>query len=129
MIILPSAFYQHVFNVDLDIPLDLVREHFVYEPFIHRACVLKAEWHYFVVEEVLVGNKRSLLLVRFVHPNLIITRKGVLETQYLVLSHRVYLYINSRERVSILGARFFQVREVYAHPPFSIGFLDHYYVC
>ena len=35
----------------------------------------------------------------------------------------------SRERVAILEACFVQVREVYAHPPFPIGFLDHHHVC
>ena len=43
MVILPSSFYQHVVNVDLDIPPDLVCKHLVHESLIHRACVLKAE--------------------------------------------------------------------------------------
>ena len=73
MVILPSAFYQHVIDVDLDIPPDLVREHLVHEPLIRRAYVLEAKWHHFVIEEALIGNKRSLFLVRLVHSNLIIT--------------------------------------------------------
>ena len=40
-----------------------------------------AEWHYFVADEALAGNKRSLLLVYYVHPDLIITRKGIHEAQ------------------------------------------------
>ena len=73
MVILPSSFYQHVVNVDLGIPPDLVCKHLVHESLIHRACVLKAERHHFVAEKALAGNKRSLLLVCFVHPDLIIT--------------------------------------------------------
>ena len=73
MVILPSAFYQHVIDVDLNIPLNLVCEHLVHEPLICRTCILKAEWHHFVAEEALASNKRSLLLVHLVHLNLIIT--------------------------------------------------------
>ena len=79
MIILPLAFYQHVVDVDLNIPPDLVRKHFVHEPLICRTCVLEVERHYFVAEEALAGNKRSLLLVCFIHPDLIITRKCIHE--------------------------------------------------
>ena len=57
MVLLPSALYQNVVDVNLNIPPNLVREHYVYEPLIHRACVLKAERHHFVTEEALVGNK------------------------------------------------------------------------
>ena len=57
MIILPSAFYQHVINVDLDIPSNLVCKHLVHEPLICCARVLKAELHHFIAEEALAGNK------------------------------------------------------------------------
>ena len=43
MVIPPSAFYQHVIDVDLNIPLNLVCEHLVHEPLICRTCVLEAE--------------------------------------------------------------------------------------
>ena len=57
MVVLPTAFYQHVVNVDLNIPSDLVREHLLHEPLIRRACVLKAEQHHFVTEEALASNE------------------------------------------------------------------------
>ena len=57
MVILPSNFYQHVVNVDLDTPPDLVREHLIHKPLIHRARILLAKWHYFMTEEALAGNK------------------------------------------------------------------------
>ena len=31
--------------------------------------------------------------------------------------------------MAILGARLVHVRKVYPHPPFPIGFLDHYHIC
>ena len=64
MIILPSAFYQHVVDVDLDISSNLMCEHLVHEPLICRARILKAERHHFVAEKALAGNKQSLLLGR-----------------------------------------------------------------
>ena len=40
MIFFPSAFYQQVVNVDLDIPPNLLREHFVHKPLVHCARIL-----------------------------------------------------------------------------------------
>ena len=57
MVILPSTFYQHVVDVDWNIPSDLVREHLVHKPLIRRSCILEAERHYFVTEKALAGNK------------------------------------------------------------------------
>ena len=57
MVILTLAFYQHVVDVDLNIPSNLVREHLIHEPLIHLAYILEAEWHHFVIEEALAGNK------------------------------------------------------------------------
>ena len=57
MIVLLSAFYQHVVNLNLDIPSDLMCKHLVYEPLKHCACVFKAEWHHFEAKEALAGDK------------------------------------------------------------------------
>ena len=73
MVVLPSAFYQHVVIVDLDIPSYLMCEHLIHEPLICHAYVLEAKRHHFVVEEALVGNERSFLLICFVHSNLVIS--------------------------------------------------------
>ena len=56
MVFFPSAFYQHVVDVDLNVPPDLVSKHLIYEPLIRHACVLKVEWHYFVTKKTLAGN-------------------------------------------------------------------------
>ena len=80
MIVLPSTFYQHVVNVDLDISSNLMCKHLVHEPLICRARVFKAKRHYFVIEEALASDERSLLLIRFVHFDLVVTRKGIHES-------------------------------------------------
>ena len=73
MIFLPSAFQQHVINVDLDISPNLLCEHLVHEPLIHHAHILEAEWHYFIIKEALPSQERSFLLVCFMHSNLVVT--------------------------------------------------------
>ena len=57
MIFLPSAFYQHIVNVELHISFNLMYEHFVHEPLICCAHVLKAERHHFVAKKALAGNE------------------------------------------------------------------------
>ena len=73
MIVLFSAFYQHVVNIDLDISSNIMCEHLVHKHLICCTHVLEAKWHHFVVEETLAGNKQSLLLIHFVHFDLVIT--------------------------------------------------------
>ena len=73
MIVFPSALYQHVINVDLDISPNLLCEHLVHEPLICRACIFEAKWHYFIAEEALASNERSFLLIHFVHSDLVVT--------------------------------------------------------
>ena len=41
---------------------------------------------------------------------------------------RVYWYVDSWERVAVLGACSIEVGKVYAYPPLPTSFLDHYYV-
>ena len=80
MTFLPSVFYQHVINIDLDISPNLLCEHLVHEPLICCACVFEAKWHHFIAEEALAGYERSLLLIGFVHSDMVVTRKSVHET-------------------------------------------------
>ena len=81
MVILPSTFYQHVVNVDLDISSNLMCKHLVHEPLIRCACIFEAEQHHFIAEDTLVGDERSLFLIRFVHFDLVVTKKGIHEAQ------------------------------------------------
>ena len=43
-------------------------------------------------------------------------------------SCRVYQYVDSWERVAVLGACFVEVSKVYAHPPLPASFFGHYHV-
>ena len=42
---------------------------------------------------------------------------------------RVYQSIYSREWIAVFGVGLIEIREVYAHPPFSIGLLNHNDIC
>ena len=90
MIFLPLAFYQHVVYIDLDIPPNLLREHFVHESLVRCACVLQAEGHHLVTEEALAGYERCFLLIGFMHSDLVVPRENIHEAQQLVSSRRVY---------------------------------------
>lgn len=54
---LSYALYEHVVYVYFDILLNLLSEHFVYEPLVCCPCVLQFEWHNFVTEESLARDK------------------------------------------------------------------------
>ena len=73
MIFLPLTFYQHVVNIELDISPNLLCEHLVHEPLVRRACIFKAKLHYLIAKEALASNEQSLLLIYFVHSDLIVT--------------------------------------------------------
>ena len=73
MIFLPSAFHQYVVNIDLNISLNLLCEHLVHEPLIRHARIFKAKWRYFIEEEALASDEQSLLLICFVHFDLVVT--------------------------------------------------------
>ena len=64
IVVVPSAFYWHVINIDLDISSNLMCKHLVHEPLICCARVLEAERHHFIVEEVLASDEQSLLFIR-----------------------------------------------------------------
>ena len=80
MVGLIFAFHQHVVYVHLHIPSNLVREHAVHLSLVGGSCVLQSKGHNFVLVQPLVDNKRGLLLIVFVHKNLVVSRKCVHET-------------------------------------------------
>ena len=55
MIFFPSAFYQHVVNIDLDVSPNLLCKHLVYEPLICCIHIFEAKSHHFIAKEALAG--------------------------------------------------------------------------
>ena len=90
MVVFPYAFHQHAVYINLHIPPNLVDEHLVHQSLIRRPCVFEFEWHYFVVEKSPARNRGSFFLIRFVHLDLVVTRKSIHEAQKFVSCGRVY---------------------------------------
>ena len=65
----------------------------------------------------------------FFHFDLVIARESVHEAQDLVPHSRVYQSIYLWEWIAVLRASLVEVREVYTHPPFTIGLFNHDHVC
>ena len=71
------AFHQYVVLIDLDISPNLLCEHLVHEGYVAPAFLrLNGITLY---EEALASDKWSLLLIYFVHSNLVVTRKSIHE--------------------------------------------------
>ena len=77
MIFLLSSFYQHVVNVDLDIPPNLLCKHFVHKPFGTSCLHSSGRMDHFITEEALAGYERSFLLISFMHSDLDVTQENV----------------------------------------------------
>jgi disulfide bond formation protein DsbB len=65
-------FYQHVINVYFYISPDLVVEHLVHQPLVSCPYVLQSEWHDFITKKPFAGDEGSLLLIIFVHHDLVV---------------------------------------------------------
>mgnify|MGYP007088692176 CR=1 FL=1 len=73
--------YKHVVHVYLNIPPNLLDEHLVHKPLIHRPCILLLEWHDLLVKKPLARDERSLLLVSLVQLDMVVAGESVHETQ------------------------------------------------
>ena len=125
MVILVQTLHQHIIHVNLDIPPNLVREHFVHQSLVRCPRVLESERHHLVAKKSLTSDKGYSLLILFVHFDLIITWKGIHEAQEPVSSRRVHQSIYPREGIAVFWERPIEIREINAHSPFSISLLDH----
>ena len=81
MIVLPSAFYQYVVSIDLNISSYPMCKHLVHKPLVCCTCILEVNWHYFVAEEALAGDECSVLLIYFIQLDLVVAKEGIHETQ------------------------------------------------
>ena len=63
----------------------------------------QAKGHYFVTKQALTSNKWCLLLIRSVHPYLIISRKSIHKTKQFMTRSGIHQLINTRQWIAILG--------------------------
>ena len=81
MIVLPSAFHQHIIHINLDISSNLMCKHFVHEPLIRCSRVLETERHHLIAGEALTGDEQSFLLISFIQFDPVVTKKCIHEAQ------------------------------------------------
>ena len=67
------AFHKHVVDINLYIPSYLWMKHMIYQPLISCPCVLQTEGHHFVAKQALAGDEGSLLLISFIHLDLVVS--------------------------------------------------------
>ena len=68
-----QALYQHIIYINFHIPPNLWTKHMVYQLLISCPRILQPEGHHLVTKQALTGDKGCLLLIRLVHPYLVIT--------------------------------------------------------
>ena len=67
------ALHKHVVDINLYILSYLWTKHMIYQPLISCPCVLQTEGHHFVAKQSLAGDEGSLLLISFIHLDLVIS--------------------------------------------------------
>lgn len=92
----------HVINVHLNIPLNLVLEPLVDYPFVHCSHVLQTEGHDFIVVNSSVRDEGGMFLVLGGHLDLVVTQEYIHEHKEFVPQGHIDQLINPREGVAIL---------------------------
>lgn len=67
------ALYDHIIDVYLDIPANLVYKHFFHQALVSCLDVLETEWHFPLEEDATIGMKCRFLLIFSFHLDLMIT--------------------------------------------------------
>ena len=72
MLHLSHTFHQHIIHIYFYVSPNLWTKHMVNQLLVDSPCILQPKWHYFVTKETLAHYIGCLLLVCFVHLNLIV---------------------------------------------------------
>lgn len=74
------AFDDHINDIYLEIPTNLVFKHFVHQALVHCPGVLETEWHLPVAKGATIGLKDCFLLIFSFHLDLMIALVSIKET-------------------------------------------------
>ena len=121
-----GGFYQHVIYVHLHSYAYLLLEHPIHQPLIRGSCVFEPERHHTITVGSLRCDEQSLFLVTWVHTDLVIAGEGIHKTKEFVARSGIYDEVDSRQRETVLWARFVDVSEIDAESPFAVCLLDEY---
>ena len=128
MLLFVQALYQHIIYINFHISPNLWTKHMIHQPLISYPRILQPKGQHLVTKQTLASNERCLLLIYLVHPYLIVTWKGVHETQQFMTRSWVHQLINMWQWVAILWASLIQIGEVHSYSPFSISLPNHHHV-
>ena len=81
--------------------------------------IFQTKWHNLIAIQKPLSNKRSLLHVRLMHLDLVITGEGVHEVEKLVFGGCIYYQVYFRQRKTIFRASLVKVGEVDIYSPLS----------
>ena len=73
MLFLVQNLYQHIIYINFHIPPNLWTEYMVHQLLISCPYILQPKGHHLVTKQALIGDEGCLLLIRLVHPYLVIT--------------------------------------------------------
>ena len=71
-------------------------------------------------------DEQGLFLVAWVHTDLVVVGEGIRKTEEFMASSGIYDEVDSRQRETVLWARFVDVSEVDAESPLVVCFFDEY---
>ena len=115
------ALNQHVVYIHLHVSFDLVVEHAINQSLICSTGIFKSEGHNVVIVEALTGNKRYLLLILFIHHDLVVTKECIhkLKSSCPVVESTNWS-IYGREKLSFKHVLFRLVKSTHIlHSPFD----------
>ena len=121
-----GGFYQHVIYVHLHSCAYLLLEHPVHQPLIGSSCILEPERHHTITIGSLRCDERGLLLVVWVHTDLVVAGEGIHKTKEFMAGYGVYDEVYPRQRETVLWTCFVDVSEVDTKLPLAICFFNEY---
>lgn len=74
------ALDDHIIDIYLNIPSNLVRKHFFHQAQVGYPDVLEAEWHLSVSKGVMIGMEGCFLFIFFFHLDLVVAFVGIEKT-------------------------------------------------
>ena len=78
------ALDKHVIDVDFHISAYLVVKDGIDQPLVSGPGILQPKWQHTIMVGASVGDEGGVLLVRWVHQDLVVSREGIHETEHLM---------------------------------------------
>ena len=120
VIFLVAAFHNQIINVTFDCFPEMFLENLSHRSLVCGTGILQTERHHRIAEDAEGCSKRRMLLILWMHLDLVISRKSIHEGHPLKSTCIVDNDIRDWEREIVFRTCFIQVPEVDANPDFAI---------